>query len=53
MSDTNVEMAGSQQKKKPTININGIEYSDVIDSLGKDIQDFRNDPKYGLAIGGI
>ncbi len=53
MSDVNVKIAGSPQKKTPVININDIDFGDVIDSLGKGIQDFRNDPKYGLAIGGI
>ena len=53
MSDANVEMAGTNKNNKTTININDIEYSDVIDSLGKGIRDFRNDPMYGLAIGGF
>ncbi len=53
MSNANAEKTGSIQNKNTSININKIEYGDVIDSLGKGIRDFRNDPKYGLAIGGI
>ena len=54
MSEINMESTATANKKPPaTININSIEYSDVVDSLGKGIRDFQKDWKYGLAIGGF
>jgi uncharacterized membrane protein len=53
MTDVNVETIRTAKKKPKTIQINEIEYSDVIDSLGAGIRDFRDDWKYGLAIGGF
>ena len=53
MSETDVDLAVNAKNKKIVLKINNIEFSDVIDSLGKGIQDFRNDPKYGLVIGGF
>ncbi|MCP4933437.1 MAG: DUF2189 domain-containing protein [bacterium] len=53
MSEINVETSVTNKNKKEIININKIDYSDVIDSLGEGIRDFRSVPKYGVAIGGI
>ena len=53
MNEDASKLAGAAKHKKASLNINIIEYSDIIDSLGKGIQDFLNDPKYGLVIGGF
>ena len=53
MSETGVEIATEAKKKKINLEINEIGFSDIIDSLGKGIRDFLNDPMYGLAIGGF
>lgn len=53
MSEAGVEVGMKAKKKKNKLKVNKIDFSDVIDCLGKGIRDFRNDPKYGLAIGGF
>jgi len=53
MSEVNVEDVDTGKKKSGALEINKIEYSDVIDSLGKGIRDFQSNWKYGLAIGGF
>ncbi len=51
MSNVNFENIESGKQQTRSVKINKIEYSDVIDSLGKGIRDFQGDWKYGLAIG--
>lgn len=53
MSDVELKTTKSTVEEKLVLNINSIEYSDVVDSLRKGVRDFRHDWKYGLAIGGF
>ena len=53
MTEADLNMTNPPLKKKPAININSIEYTDVVDSLGLGIRDFKRDWKFGLAIGGF
>lgn len=53
MTEINIEKSGIIKKKSVSLKINTIEYTDVVDSLGRGIRDFQNDPKIGLAIGGF
>ena len=53
MTDTELNRTNLPLKKQNAIEINSIEYSDVLDSLGKGLQDFKRDWKFGLAIGGF
>ncbi len=53
MTETDTNMTNPPAKKRNGININSIEYADVVDSLALGVRDFKRDWKYGLAIGGF
>lgn len=53
MSETMQDSLSNTQSVTKNIKIRKIEYSDVVESLGRGMRDFKDHPKYGLAIGGF
>jgi uncharacterized membrane protein len=53
MSDVAQDSVSNTRSVTNNLKIRKIEYSDIVESLGRGMRDFKDNPRYGLAIGGF